>query len=66
MTSTNSSCIESLIKILFVSENFEIIDLETINLNSGQQLINLCAPHAVSNFFFIFFLLNKYFYYCHR
>lgn len=57
MTSTNSSCIgESLINIMFITEKCEIKELETINLNSGQQLINLCAPHAVSNLFiFLFF-----------
>lgn len=56
MTSTNSSCIgESLINIMFITEKCEIKELETINLNSGQQLINLCAPHAVCNNFLLFF-----------
>lgn len=58
-TTTNSSNLcESLIKIMFIKES-DINELETINLNSGQQLINLCAPHAVSNFYFYFILNNK-------
>ncbi|XP_058813913.1 intraflagellar transport protein 140 homolog [Topomyia yanbarensis] len=38
---------ESQINIMFVDQKTQLKELEVIELNSGDQLINLCIPHVV-------------------
>ncbi|XP_055586637.1 intraflagellar transport protein 140 homolog [Uranotaenia lowii] len=38
---------ESQIQLLFIDQQSQMKELETIDLGSGDQLINLCIPHVV-------------------
>lgn len=39
---------ESVVNIMFVTDKCEIKELESLNMVSGEQLVNLCVPNAVS------------------
>lgn len=39
---------ESVVNIMFVTEKCEIKELESLNVMSGEQLVNLCVPNVVN------------------
>ncbi|XP_037026669.1 intraflagellar transport protein 140 homolog [Bradysia coprophila] len=47
--STQSSVLtESVVNVMFVTDKCEIKELESLNLISGEQLVNLCVPNVVT------------------
>lgn len=39
---------ESVVNVMFVTEKCEIKELESLNVMSGEQLVNLCVPNVVN------------------
>lgn len=39
---------ESVVNVMFVTDKCEIKELESLNLITGEQLVNLCVPNVVN------------------
>lgn len=53
-TSGLNNLIESEAMIMFYSDKDKLYLLESINLSSGEQLVNLCVPNVVSKIKYVF------------
>lgn len=45
---THNQSVETEILVMFYNESGAIKVLETLNLSTGEQLVNLCVPYIVS------------------